>query len=279
MRTIGLIGGMSFESSAVYYRIINEAVRDRLGALHSAEIILHSVDFQELVDMQKTDRWLDAGQRLASVAQRLEQAGADCILICTNTMHLVADTVEQAIQVPLINIIDETARALRQAGRKRPLLLGTRYTMEHGFYAKRIETHGLELLVPDETDRTAIHSIIFNELCSGIILPASRAALIAIIEKAKLASADAVIFGCTELGLILNTDALPVPGFDSAAIHCAAAVSFSLADEESRNTTINAFDDGAKAADAVSQSTARQSNATSSQFYKRLAKRLRAQMD
>ena len=176
MRTIGLIGGMSFESSAMYYRVINEAVRDRLGALHSAEIILHSVDFQGIVDLQKADRWVDAGQRLALVAQRLEQAGAECVLICTNTMHLVADVVEQAIKVPLIHVIDETAHALRRAGRTKPLLLGTRYTMEQGFYAQRLETHAVSLLVPNEADRIAVHSIIFDELCSGVILPASRAA-------------------------------------------------------------------------------------------------------
>ncbi len=233
MRTIGLIGGMSFESSAVYYRIINESVRDRLGALHSAELILHSVDFQQIVDMQKTDRWLEAAQHLALVAQRLQAAGADCVLICTNTMHLVANPVEQAIKVPLINIIDETARALRQAGREKPLLLGTRYTMEQGFYAKRIERHGVKLLVPNEADRTAVHSIIFNELCDGVVLPSSRKELIAIIEKAKLSGADSVIFGCTELGLILNTDHVPVPGFDSTAIHCEAAVAFCLAEEGS----------------------------------------------
>ena len=230
MRTIGLIGGMSFESSSVYYRIINESVRDRLGALHSAQIVLYSFDFQEIVDMQTSDRWCDAGQRLARVATRLEQAGADCILICTNTMHLVADTVEQAINVPLIHIIDETARALLQAGRKKPLLLGTRYTMEQGFYEKRIETHGLELLLPDETDRTTVHGIIFNELCAGLVFASSRCQLIEIIERAKLSGADAVIFGCTELGLILNPNKLPVSGFDSTAIHCKAAVDLSLAD-------------------------------------------------
>ena len=234
MRTIGLIGGMSFESSAMYYRVINEAVRDRLGALHSAEIILHSVDFQGIVDLQKADRWVDAGQRLALVAQRLEQAGAECVLICTNTMHLVADVVEQAIKVPLIHVIDETAHALRRAGRTKPLLLGTRYTMEQGFYAQRLETHAVSLLVPNEADRIAVHSIIFDELCSGVILPASRAALITMIERARLAGADAVIFGCTELGLILNPDELPLPGFDSTAIHCAAAVDFCLAQEGSR---------------------------------------------
>ena len=230
MRTIGLIGGMSFESTSIYYRIINESVRDRLGAFHSAEILLHSVDFQNIVDMQKSDRWSDAGQRLADGATRLEQAGADCVLICTNTMHLISDTVEQAIDVPLIHVIDETAKVLLQAGRKKPLLLGTRYTMEQGFYAKRMEVHGIELLIPDEADRTTVHDIIFNELCTGLVLASSRSQLIAIIDKATLSGADAVIFGCTELGLILNTDELPVTGFDSTAIHCAAAVDFSLAD-------------------------------------------------
>ena len=228
MRTIGLIGGMSFESSSVYYRIINESVREHLGDLHSAQLLLYSVDFQQIVDLQKQDRWSDAAEQLARVAERLEQAGADCILICSNTMHLVADTVEQAINIPLIHIIDKTAKALRQAGRTRPLLLGTRYTMEQGFYANRIETHGLELLTPDETDRIAVHNIIFNELCAGLVLDASRSRLIEIIHKAKASGADAVILGCTELSLILNATDLPILGFDSTEIHCEAAVAFSL---------------------------------------------------
>jgi aspartate racemase len=214
MRKIGLIGGMSFESSAVYYRMINEAVRERLGALHSAEVMLHSVDFQTIVDMQKAGRWDDAAKRLSEVAQGLEASGASCVLICTNTMHLIADEVQASIAVPLINIIDETAASMKAAGIKRPLLLATRYTMEHGFYTNRMAADGVD--------------IIFNELCAGAILDSSRQALMAVIERAKNQGADAIILGCTEICLILDPKNLPLPGFDSTAIHADAAVEFAL---------------------------------------------------
>lgn len=228
MRTIGLIGGMSFEGSATYYRLINEAVRDRLGDLHSAELILHSVDFQTIVDLQKAGRWDDAGRRLATVAEGLARAGAECLLICANTMHLVADAVAAATPLPLINIIDATADRLRAAGRTRPLLLATRYTMEQGFYADRMTANGFALMLPDAAARTITHDIIFNELCAGHVHDASRAALVAIIEQARAEGADAVILGCTELGLILDPDALPLPGFDTTVIHAEAAVEFAL---------------------------------------------------
>ncbi|WP_209602986.1 aspartate/glutamate racemase family protein [Sinorhizobium kostiense] len=228
MRKIGLIGGMSFESSAVYYRMVNEAVRERLGALHSAEVLMHSVDFQTIVDLQKAGRWDEAANRLSDVARGLERAGADCVLICTNTMHLIADAVQAAVGVPLINIIDETALRLKAAGSQRPLLLATRYTMEHGFYAERMRAHGLEVMVPDAAGRTLTHNVIFDELCAGKVLETSREALIALIERAKADGADAVILGCTEICLILNPTRLPLPGFDSTAIHAEAAVEFAL---------------------------------------------------
>jgi aspartate racemase len=228
MRTIGLIGGLSFEGSATYYRLINEAVRDRLGGLHSAELILHSVDFQPIVDLQKAARWDEAGARLAAVGRGLEAAGAQCLLICANTMHIVADAVEASTAVPLINIIDETARSLQRAGSRRPLLLATRYTMEHGFYADRMARNGLELMLPDDAGRTLTHDIIFDELCAGKIVDRSRDALTAIIAQAKADGADAVILGCTELGLILDPAALPLPAFDSTVIHAEAAVEFAL---------------------------------------------------
>jgi aspartate racemase len=231
MRTIGLIGGMSFEGSAVYYRAINEAVRQRLGGLHSAEIIMHSVDFQQIVEMQKSGRWDDAGKRLASVGKGLTAAGADCILICAVTMHLVADAVEEAIEVPFIHIIDETAKALKAAGCRKPLLLATRYTMENGFYAERMKRQGIEVMVPDPDGRALTHDIIFDELCAGKVLDGSRQALIALVEEAKQEGADAVIFGCTEICLILETDNLPLPGFDSTAIHIQAAVDFATNSE------------------------------------------------
>lgn len=229
MRKIGLIGGMSFESSAVYYRMVNEAVRERLGGLHSAEVLLHSVDFQSIVDLQLAGRWTDAAARLAGVACGLEAAGADCVLICTNTMHLVAEDVQAAIGVPLINIIDETAGAMTTAGIRRPLLLATRYTMEHGFYADRMASLGIDVMVPSADDRTLVHDIIFRELCAGHVRHASREVLHAVIAKAKADGADAVILGCTEICLILDPDTLALPGFDSTAIHAKAAVAFALA--------------------------------------------------
>jgi len=227
---IGLIGGMSFESSAVYYRLINEAVRARLGRLHSAEIVMHSVDFQSIVDLQQAGRWDLAAARLGAVAQGLARAGAGCILICTNTMHLVAPQVEAAAGLPLINIIDATAARLKAAGRRRPLLLATRYTMEHGFYAERMAAHGLDIVVPDTAGRQRVHEVIFDELCAGHVLDASRADLQALIARAKAEGADSVILGCTEICLILDPHALALPGFDSTAIHAEAAVDFALAD-------------------------------------------------
>jgi len=234
MKTIGLIGGMSWESTAVYYRQINEAMRARLGGLHSAEILLHSVDFDSVVKLQKADAWDEAGRLLGRAAAGLEQAGADCVLICTNTMHLVADAVAGAVAVPLIDIIDETGKALAAAGRTRPLLLATRYTMEHGFYAERMRAlHGIEVLVPEAADRGTVHSVIFDELCRGVIRDESRAALLEIVARGIAAGADSVVLGCTEICLLLDPDALPCPGFDSTALHARAAVDFAL-DREAR---------------------------------------------
>ncbi|AXV15535.1 aspartate racemase [Neorhizobium sp. SOG26] len=232
MRRIGLIGGMSFESTAVYYRLINEMVRDRLGGLASADILLHSVNFSEVVELQKAGRWDLAAAHLAASAGKLAQAGADCVLICTNTMHLIADEVQAAVDVPLINIIDETAEALQARELKRPLLLATRYTMEHGFYADGMRKHGIEIMVPDEHDRAAMHDIIFGELCAGTVSDTSRARALAMIEKAKAQGADSVILGCTEICLLLDPESLPLPGLDSTAVHACAAVRFALADHE-----------------------------------------------
>ncbi|GAB3625612.1 aspartate/glutamate racemase [Pandoraea terrae] len=228
MWKIGLIGGMSFEGSSVYYRKINEAVRERLGDLHSAELLLYSVDFQTIVDMQKAGRWDDAGRRLSEVARSLEGAGAECVMICAVTMHLVADAVEEAVDVPFIHIVDETARRLKASGCRRPLLLATRYTMENGFYPARMKRHGIDVMVPEADGRTLTHNIIFDELCAGKVLDHSRDALISLIEIAKADGADAVIFGCTEICLILDADRLPLPGFDSTGIHVDAAVEFAI---------------------------------------------------
>ncbi|MEI4488605.1 aspartate/glutamate racemase family protein [Frigidibacter sp. MR17.14] len=228
MRKIGLIGGMSFEGSAIYYRQINEAVRARLGELHSAEMMLWSVDFQKIVDMQKASDWQGAGDYLADVGRRLEVAGAEAVLICAVTMHLVAPQVETALSVPFLHIVDATAARLKAAGHRRPLLLATRYTMENGFYPARMAQHGIEVMVPDVEGRTLTHDIIFNELCAGKVLETSRAALIALVDQARQQGADSVIFGCTEICLILEVDKLPLPGFDSTAIHVDAAVDFLL---------------------------------------------------
>jgi len=235
MRTIGLIGGMSFESSAVYYRQINEMVRDRLGGLSSAEVLMYSVNFEEIVALQKAGRWDDAAARLGGVAHRLQAAGAECVLICTNTMHLIAPEVASRISVLLIHIIDETAAALKAAGRVKPLLLATRYTMEHGFYAERMAQNGISIMVPGPEDRTVTHDIIFNELCAGVIKDESRSKLHDIIDRAKAEGADSVILGCTEICLILDPNALVLPGFDTTTIHAEAAVDFALAQEDARS--------------------------------------------
>lgn len=233
MKRIGLIGGMSWESSAVYYRQINELVRSRRGGLASAEILLHSLNFEAVVALQKAGRWDCAAELLADSARRLEAAGADCVLICTNTMHLVADAVAAAVSVPLIDIVAETGRALASAGRTRPLLLATRYTMEHGFYADRMEAGaGIRPIVPGEADRALVHSVIFDELCQGIVRDTSREALKAVIARGRAAGADSVILGCTEICLILDPEALELPGFDSTTIHARTAVDFALAAAE-----------------------------------------------
>lgn len=228
MRRLGLIGGMSHEGSAIYYRKINEAVRARLGALHSADMIMHSVNFQHIVDMQKSDRWDDAGAYLANIAKGLEGAGSEGVLMCAVTMHLVAPAVEAALKIPFIHIVDVTAEKLKAAGCRKPLLLATRYTMENGFYPARMKRHDIEVIVPDPEGRILTHDIIFNELCAGKVLDSSRQALFGLIEKAKAQGADSLIFGCTEICMILDVDGCPVPGFDSTDIHAAAAVEFAL---------------------------------------------------
>lgn len=235
MKRIGLIGGMSWESSAVYYRLLNEAVRARSGGLASADVLLHSLDFSRVVALQKAGRWDEAGALLAASAQGLQRAGADCVLICTNTMHLVADAVATAVDVPLIDIVAETGAALVAAGRRRPLLLATRYTMENGFYHERMErTSGLRPIVPDAADRDTVHRVIFEELCAGRVLDASRAEMLAIVERGRKAGADSVILGCTEICLLLDPERLVLPGFCSTAIHAEAAIRFAHAKDQPR---------------------------------------------
>ncbi|MBV5265792.1 aspartate/glutamate racemase family protein [Pinisolibacter sp. B13] len=226
-RTIGLIGGMSWESTATYYREINELVRLRHGGLVSADILMHSVNFDEIVTMQKAGRWDLAEERLAEVGRGLAGAGAGCLLICTNTMHLVADHVARNTGVPLIHIVDVVGRDLVAAGMKKPLLLATRYTMEQSFYRDRLrERFGLDAMVPEAQDRTVVHDIIFDELCCGIVKETSRKSYIDIIEYAKTQGADCVILGCTEIGLLIEEKDSVLPVFDSTKLHARAAVDF-----------------------------------------------------
>lgn len=233
MRTIGLLGGMSWESTAVYYRRINEKVRDRLGGLHSAEVLMRSVNFDTIVALQQQDAWDKAGAVLAGLARDLETAGASCIVICTNTMHKLADTVQGAISVPLLHITDVTGQAVRAAGARRPLLLATRYTMEQDFYLSQLrDKHGLDPMVPNADDRTAVHDIIFSELCCGVVRDASRQRYLDVIASAKAAGADSVILGCTEIGLLIGPEHFDLPAFDSTLIHADAAVAFALAEHD-----------------------------------------------
>ena len=228
MKTLGLIGGMSAESTTVYYQTLNRLVRDRLGGLHSAALVLWSLDFAPIAELQSADEWDATGAILADAARRLEAAGARAILICANTMHLNAEQVAAAVDAPLVHIADATAEALTAKGVSKALLLATRFTMEKPFYRERLEAAGLGVLTPDQADRARLHAIIFDELVVGVISAASRAAVLAMIEKGRAAGADGIVFGCTEIGLLLDVDAMPLPTVDTAVAHCEAAVDFSL---------------------------------------------------
>jgi aspartate racemase len=225
MKVIGLIGGMSAESTALYYQLINRMVRERLGGLHSARLVLWSVDFAPIAQMQADGDWDQAGQVLADAARALEGAGAQAILIGANTMHMVAPAVQAAVAVPVLHIADATANAVKAVGASRPLLLATKFTMEMPFYRDRLSAQGVEALVPAEADRDRLHAIIYDELCQGVISAASKAEVLAMIAKA---GADAVIFGCTEIGLLLSPDDLDVPVIDTAVVHAQAGVDFAL---------------------------------------------------
>lgn len=229
MKTIGLLGGMSWESTQGYYRAINEGVKEALGGLHSAKLVLNSVDFAEIEACQQSGDWRKAGEILAQAAQGVEAAGADCLLICTNTMHKVAEDIDDAISIPLIHIADATGEALKQAGVKRVGLLGTAFTMEQDFYKGRLsERHDLEVLVPKAEDRALIHRVIFQELCVGITTNASKAEYLRIIEALKEQGAEAVILGCTEIGMLVTQADTNTPLFDTTEIHANAAVTFAL---------------------------------------------------
>lgn len=232
MKTIGLIGGMSWESTVPYYRIINETVRDSLGGLHSARIVMYSVDFDEIEQLQRAGSWDEAGYRLGHVASLLEGAGADLLVLCTNTMHKVAPAIETAVGIPLLHIADPTAAAIKAAGLTRVGLLGTRFTMEHDFYRDRLSAvHGIDVLVPDEVDRTSAHRIIFEELCLGVVDDLSRVEYRAIIRRLVEAGAQAVVMGCTEIGLLVQTTDSTVPLLDTAELHARAAALWALGDD------------------------------------------------
>lgn len=229
MKTIGLIGGMSWESSLEYYRIINEQVKSRCGGLHSARSLMYSVDFAEIETLQQQGRWDAAAMILADAARRLERGGADMLVLCTNTMHKVADAIAGAVSIPLLHIADPTAEAVRAAGLRTVGLLGTRFTMEQAFYKGRLtEQHGLTVLVPEDTERETIHRIIYEELCLGIIQPEARAAYLRIMERLQAAGAQGIILGCTEIGLLIKAEDSRLPLFDTTRLHAEAAVAYAL---------------------------------------------------
>lgn len=229
MKVIGLIGGMSWESTIPYYRLINETIKERLGGLHSAKIVLYSVDFQDIERLQHSGDWEAAGRVLGEVARSLESAGADFLVLCTNTMHKVAPAIESAVRIPLLHIADPTADEIRQAGISTVGLLGTRFTMEQLFYRDRLsERHGLRVLIPGQEDREVVHRIIYEELCLGSVLPRSRAEYRRIIANLVAQGAEAVILGCTEISLLVGSQDSDVPLFDTTSIHARRAAEWAL---------------------------------------------------
>jgi aspartate racemase len=229
-RVIGLLGGMSWESSAEYYRIINQRVRDRQGGLHSARCLMWSFDFAEIEALQHAGRWAEATALMIDAARRLERGGADFVLICTNTMHLMAAEVQAALTIPLLHIADPTAERVKAAGLRRVGLLGTAFTMERDFYRGRlVDRHGLAVLVPDDADRATVHRIIYDELVQGRVEPESRAAYRGVIARLVARGAEAIILGCTEIMLLVGPADSPVPLYDTTTIHAEAAVDRALA--------------------------------------------------
>jgi aspartate racemase len=240
MKTIGLLGGMSWESTLEYYRIINQLTAEKLGKLHSAKCLLYSFDFEEIVEKQREERWDELAEMLAKVAKSLEIAGADLMLICTNTMHKVADDVADAINIPLINIIDVTAEEIKSRSLKTVGLLGTKFTMEDEFYRRRLEKHGIETLTPEKHERDLIHRVIFNELCKGIINPESKKAFLEIIGRLLNAGAEGIILGCTEIPLLIkeeDVNAIHVNAelFNTTEIHARKAVEIALNETDVRS--------------------------------------------
>ena len=228
MKTIGLIGGMSWESTITYYQVINTVIKERLGGLHSSKCILYSVDFQEIEECQSSGNWEKSAKILADAAIKLQEAGADFIVICTNTMHKVSDKIQESIHIPLLHIADVTATVLREKEIKKVALLGTKYTMEQDFYKNVIINNGIEVLIPNEEDRIIVNDTIFNELCLGIISESSKKAFLSIIDKLGKQGAEAVILGCTEIGLLIKQNDTSIPLFDTTVIHSIEAALSSI---------------------------------------------------
>lgn len=228
MRTIGLIGGLSWESTADYYKYINQGISEQAGGLSSAKCMLYSCNFEEVVQLQKAGEWKRAADLLADAARKLEAGGCDTILICTNTMHVVATEVQEAVGVPLLHIVDTTAAHIKKSGLARIGLLGTRYTMEQSFYTDRLREHGIEAIIPDEADRIRVHDIIFEELCKGECKSSSKAEYLEIIDRLRARGAEGVILGCTEIPLLIKQQDVDLPLFDTTRIHADAAVEFAL---------------------------------------------------
>ena len=229
MRTIGMLGGMSWESTAEYYRRANELVRQRLGGVHSAPLLIDSLDFADIEELQSAGKWKEAGDVLAAKAAALEAAGAGILIICTNTMHIVIDAIEQAVSIPVLHIADAALIKVRETGLQRVGLLGTLFTMEQDFYRNRLVAGGLEVIIPDERDRATVHRIIYEELVRGIVTEESRAEYRAVIERLVAAGAEGVILGCTEIELLITAKDSPVPVFPTTQIHVETAVESALA--------------------------------------------------
>lgn len=231
MKTIGLLGGMSWESTQIYYRLLNESVKARLGGLHSAKLVLYSVDFADIERLQHQGDWAGTAEILVRAAQSLEAAGADFLLIGTNTMHKVAPEIAEGIGIPLLHLADATATVLKADGISRVGLLGTRFTMEQAFYRERLEQAGIEVLIPDEAQRETVHRIIYQELCQGQVEPASRQQYLEIVDSLAARGAQGVILGCTEIGMLITQTDAAVPLYDTTEIHCRKAVEQALAME------------------------------------------------
>ena len=229
MKRIGLLGGMSWESTVSYYRLINDGIKARLGGLHSAELLLYSVDFQPIEACLREGRWDEIGRALAAAASSLEGAGAELLVLCTNTMHKVVPAIEEAVSIPLLHIVDATAAAIRETGLAKVGLLGTRFTMEQEFYGGRLrDRHGLEAIVPEADDRAEVDRVIFEELCQGRCVPASRAAYLEVIERLVGRGAQGIALGCTEISMLVGPEDVAMPLFDTTRLHAEAAVAYAL---------------------------------------------------